>query len=102
MAQRTSKRKRTMASLGWVKLPQKKAHLSANDNIEIAASGMRLSEQKTLRKRADDLAWQVKFAAMKLHHWNDPDCLEWGPLDKLLEVAQTQYRDVRSCLNVRV
>lgn len=96
MAQRTSTSKQTITTLNWVELPMSNIRLQTNDNTQVPTSGLRFSEQKTRRRRADDLAWQIKFALMKLHHWSDVDNPEWDPLDKYLKVAQTEVSDLDS------
>jgi len=58
------------------------------------ASEARFKGDKTLKKRADDLAWQMNFAKMKLNHWHDLDNLDWESLEALLKTAKADYENL--------
>ncbi len=94
MAQRTSTSGQTLTTLDWVEIPTQGDQSPTNDNTRLPSSGLRFREQKSLRRRAGDLSWQMKFAMMKLHHWHDPDNPEWDPLDKFLRVAKAEFKNL--------
>jgi len=58
------------------------------------ADEARFQGDKKLLKRADDLAWQMNFAKMKLNHWHDLDNLDWESLEALLKSAKADYKDL--------
>ena len=94
MAQRISKKKRTLTNLSWVKTPEQQSKSSINDNRQVATSHLQFREQKNLDKRAEDLSWQLRFAQMKLHHWSNIDNVNWDSLDKLKKIAEGNLADL--------
>lgn len=96
MSQRAYKTQRTIDPLESVKVSKQVAYLMANETAEPSTSGLTLNDQKKRRKRAEDLSWQIKFANMKLRHWKNENSLGFDPLYSLLDVAETEYRDLDS------
>lgn len=60
--------------------------------IEKPVSVERFKDDKKLKKRAADLAWQMNFAKMKLNHWHDLDNLDFESLESLLDSAASDYK----------
>jgi len=52
---------------------RRKKYLPASCAPEKPAIEPRFDGDKKLIKRAEDLAWQMNFAKMKLNHWHDLD-----------------------------
>ena len=57
-------------------------------------SEVRFEGDKKRKKRANDLAWQMNFAKMKLSHWHDLDNLNWESLEALLKSAKVDYQNL--------
>jgi len=74
--------------------PQKS--LPVPKTIEKPASVERFKGDKKLKKRAEDLAWQMNFAKMKLNHWHDLDNLDWAALEVLFEEARARFEALES------
>ena len=74
--------------------PTRQKFLTRNSAIPKPASNAEFKEDKKLKKRADDLAWQMNFAKMKLNHWHDLDNLDWESLETLLKSAKANYQNL--------
>lgn len=96
MLQSTYKKQRAIDAVEAVKPAPQKTPLSAQEAVGIPASELSLYQQKKVRKRAEDLSWQIKFANMKLQERKNEGNLEWDPLNSLLEIAQAKYRGLGS------
>ena len=68
-------------------LPEHKA-------IQKPGTSERIHGEKKLKKRADDLAWQMNFAKMKLNHWHDLDNFDWESLEDMLKTAKAGYHEL--------
>jgi len=64
--------------------------------VQDSAHSERVRGDKKLKKRADDLAWQMNFAKMKLNHWHDLDNLDWESLEELMKTAKAGYQKLNS------
>jgi len=81
-----------MLNLRPIYTPQKSLPIPAE--IEKPTSLEGFKGDKKLKKRAEDLAWQMNFAKMKLNHWHDLDNLDWAKLEGLFEEARTGFEDL--------
>ena len=79
-----------MINLRPIFTPQKS--LPVPKMIEKPVSVERFKDDKKLKKRAADLAWQMNFAKMKLNHWHDLDNLDFESLECLLDSAASAYK----------
>lgn len=71
------------------RLPQ-----AENDNLRVQTSGMTFRQQKAIKKRAVDIIWQIKFSTMKLNAWRDLENGAWVSLDRLLNFAKSEQRQL--------
>jgi len=65
-----------------------------NDNLRLQTSGLTFRQKKALKKRAEDVNWQIKFSTMKLNAWRDLENGAWVSLDSLLNFAKSEQRQL--------
>lgn len=89
MAQRRSKHKsKPKVDLSRIVQIRPRRKSAGNDNEKTRFSGLKFKEARQLKRRIDDVEWQIRFAKMKLHHWQDVDNWAWDPLKTLLKRAK--------------
>jgi len=88
MAQRQTNR--TVPGFRMIAVPKPRRRKAGNDNAATPLSGLTFREQREKTRRAKDLAWQARFAKMKLLAWRNADAHHWDPLVALLKAAEAE------------